>query len=250
MHGRQRPARRRAHRGPAQRGRPDPGDQEEADRGGPGGQDLPDRAVRVWARSSPPRSSATSATCPASPAGIISPPTTAPRPPRCPRAAARCAGLSRRGNRRLNHAIHMTAVTQIRCRHSPGRAYYEPRLLRQEAGRGQDWQRGAALPQAADQRRDLRLPPGRCPARRSRRGEEPGRATGEPLQIQGGRLAPRAPALRASHSRACHPPYGPRCCLSRAAALPRERAARSRTGRSPAAQRRPRASSTRPDASR
>ena len=36
--------------------------------------------------------------------------------------------LSRRGNRRLNHAIHMAAVTQIRYRHSPGRAYYEKKL--------------------------------------------------------------------------------------------------------------------------
>jgi len=33
--------------------------------------------------------------------------------------------LSRRGTRRLNHAIHMAAVTQIRHRHSPGRAYYD-----------------------------------------------------------------------------------------------------------------------------
>src|SRR6185437_13811677 len=33
--------------------------------------------------------------------------------------------LSRRGNRRLSHAIHMAAVTQIRHRHSPGRAYYD-----------------------------------------------------------------------------------------------------------------------------
>jgi transposase len=33
--------------------------------------------------------------------------------------------LSRRGNRRLNHAIHMAAVTQIRQRHSDGRAYYD-----------------------------------------------------------------------------------------------------------------------------
>jgi transposase len=33
--------------------------------------------------------------------------------------------LSRRGNRRLNHAIHMAAVTQIRYRHSAGRAYYD-----------------------------------------------------------------------------------------------------------------------------
>jgi transposase len=36
--------------------------------------------------------------------------------------------LSRRGNRRLNHAIHMAAVTQISHRHSKGRAYYEKKL--------------------------------------------------------------------------------------------------------------------------
>ena len=36
--------------------------------------------------------------------------------------------LSRRGNRRLNHAIHMAAVTQIRHRHSKGRAYYDKKL--------------------------------------------------------------------------------------------------------------------------
>jgi transposase len=36
--------------------------------------------------------------------------------------------LSRRGNRRLNHAIHMAAVTQIRHRHSDGRAYYDTKL--------------------------------------------------------------------------------------------------------------------------
>jgi transposase len=36
--------------------------------------------------------------------------------------------LSRRGNRRLNHAIHMAAITQIRNRHSQGRAYYEKKL--------------------------------------------------------------------------------------------------------------------------
>ena len=36
--------------------------------------------------------------------------------------------LSRRGNRRLNHAIHMAAVTQIRQRHSAGRAYFEKKL--------------------------------------------------------------------------------------------------------------------------
>jgi transposase len=36
--------------------------------------------------------------------------------------------LSRRGNRRINHALHMAAVTQIRQRHSQGRAYYDKKL--------------------------------------------------------------------------------------------------------------------------
>ena len=36
--------------------------------------------------------------------------------------------LSRRGNRRVNHAIHMTAITQIRHKHSDGRAYYDKKL--------------------------------------------------------------------------------------------------------------------------
>jgi hypothetical protein len=36
--------------------------------------------------------------------------------------------LSRRGNRRINHAVHMAAVTQIRHRHSDGRVYYDRKL--------------------------------------------------------------------------------------------------------------------------
>jgi transposase len=36
--------------------------------------------------------------------------------------------LSLKGNRRLNHAIHMAAITQIRHRHSDGRAYYDKKL--------------------------------------------------------------------------------------------------------------------------
>src|SRR5437667_1365309 len=43
--------------------------------------------------------------------------------------------LSRRGNRRLNHAIHMAAVTQIRYRHSPGRAYYDKKLAEGKTGK-------------------------------------------------------------------------------------------------------------------
>ncbi len=36
--------------------------------------------------------------------------------------------LSQRGNRQLNHAIHMAAVTQIRNRHSVGRTYYDRKI--------------------------------------------------------------------------------------------------------------------------
>ena len=43
--------------------------------------------------------------------------------------------LSRRGNRRLNHAIHMAAITQIRYRHSPGRAYYDKKLAEGKTGK-------------------------------------------------------------------------------------------------------------------
>jgi transposase len=36
--------------------------------------------------------------------------------------------LSLRGNRRLNHAIHMAAISQIRHKHSEGRAYYDKKV--------------------------------------------------------------------------------------------------------------------------
>jgi transposase len=36
--------------------------------------------------------------------------------------------LSLRGNRKLNHAIHIVAVSQVRQRHSPGRGYYDRKV--------------------------------------------------------------------------------------------------------------------------
>ena len=108
--------------------------------------------------------------------------------------------LSRRGNRRLNHAIHMPAVTQIRHRHSPGRADYDHKITQGHSGK--EAIRGA---QAAHQRR--RLP---AIARRHGPGRTtlsgPGRAHGERLCRQRGRLTPRTPALRPSHSRTRHHP--------------------------------------------
>ncbi len=36
--------------------------------------------------------------------------------------------LSERGNRKLNHAIHMVAICQLRQRDCAGRAYFERRV--------------------------------------------------------------------------------------------------------------------------
>ena len=44
--------------------------------------------------------------------------------------------LSRRGNRTLNHAIHMIAVTLIRHTHSEGRAYYDRKIADGHKPRG------------------------------------------------------------------------------------------------------------------
>jgi hypothetical protein len=43
--------------------------------------------------------------------------------------------LSRRGNRRHGHAIHMAAVTQIRRQHSQGHAYYHKKLAEGKTGK-------------------------------------------------------------------------------------------------------------------
>jgi hypothetical protein len=43
--------------------------------------------------------------------------------------------LSLRGNWRINHAIHMAAITQIRHRHSEGRAYYEKKVAEGKTGK-------------------------------------------------------------------------------------------------------------------
>jgi hypothetical protein len=112
--------------------------------------------------------------------------------------------LSRRGNRRLNHAVHMAAVTQIRYRHSEGRAYYDRKLAEgktpKEALRCLKRRVSDAIYSRlqADARRAAAFARTRGP-----------RATGERLCRQRGRLTPRKPALRPSHSRARHHPTTP-----------------------------------------
>jgi Transposase IS116/IS110/IS902 family len=103
--------------------------------------------------------------------------------------------LSRRGNRRLNHAIHMAAVTQISHRHSPGRAYYE-----RNWPKARPRKRPCAPSSAASATSSS--PASRPTAAEPRaHGEEPARVRGERLCRQRGRLTPQAPALRLSHSR-------------------------------------------------
>ena len=112
--------------------------------------------------------------------------------------------LSLRGNRRLNHAIHMAAITQVRYKHSPGRAYYDKKIAEgktpKEALRALKRQISDAIYKhlKADA---ARAAAAQCPG--------PGRATGERLCRQRGRLTPRTPALRPSHSRTCHHPTMP-----------------------------------------
>ncbi len=86
--------------------------------------------------------------------------------------------LNTKGNRKLNHAIHMVAVTQVR-NDCAGRAFPA------QAGGGEDAQRGATGAQAPDLRRDL--PPA---ARGRRRSAGPGRASGDDSYDQRGRLNP------------------------------------------------------------
>src|SRR5215470_1579161 len=111
--------------------------------------------------------------------------------------------LSPRGNRRINHAIHMAAITQIRHKHSDGRACYDKKIAegKTHKKRSGPSSGGPAMPSTP-----ASWPTPGEPGSGQREG--PGRATGERLRLQRGRLTPRTPALRTSHSRTRAPRYG------------------------------------------
>jgi hypothetical protein len=134
----------------------------------------------------------------------------------------------------------MAAVTQIRYRHSKGRACYDKKLAEgktpKEALRALKRQVSDAIYTAlqADARKTAGQP------------GEPGRATGERLCSQRGRLTPPGAGSSGKPLPDPSPAYDPAAtpadpapALSRTAADPSEQAGGSRTGRSPAAQRRP-----------
>ena len=97
--------------------------------------------------------------------------------------------LSRRGNRQLNHAIHMAAITQVRHAHSPGRGYYDRKLAegmtKKKALRALKRRISDALYQRllADAK------------------QGPGGQAGTTRQASVTGLTPQQPALRNSHSR-------------------------------------------------
>ena len=108
--------------------------------------------------------------------------------------------LSRRGNRRHGHAIHMAAITQIRRRHSQGRAYYDKKLAEGKTGK-------EALRSLKRQVSNAIFACLQADARRAA-----ARAKGPGGQAGNGSVASvaartQAPALRTSHSRARSPPY-------------------------------------------
>jgi transposase len=110
--------------------------------------------------------------------------------------------LSRRGNRTLNHAIHMAAVTQVRWRHSPGRAYYDRKIAEgktpKEALRALKRRISDAVWAAmvADARRAAVTT-----AAASRDKAGPGGQPGNDSVASAAGSHPEPPALRPSHSR-------------------------------------------------
>jgi transposase len=99
--------------------------------------------------------------------------------------------LSRRGNRRLNHALHIAAITQIRFSHSPGRAFFDRKVAdgktKKEAVRALKRRIADAV------YRQLLID--------ARTLKGPGGQPGTTLQSSVAGSTPRRPALRINHSR-------------------------------------------------
>jgi len=107
--------------------------------------------------------------------------------------------LSMRGSRQLNHALHMAAVTQVRHRHSEGRAYYDKKVAQGRTGK-------EALRALKRRISDALYAAMVADARRERAAGQasggPGGQTGNGSVACAAGSHPDKPALRPSHSRA------------------------------------------------
>jgi transposase len=98
--------------------------------------------------------------------------------------------LSLRGNRQLNHAMHIVAVTQIAHRHSPGRGFYDRKLAEGKTPK-------EAL--RALKRRISDVVFAQLRTETARRG--PGGQAGATDESSAAGFTPQQPALRKNHSR-------------------------------------------------
>jgi transposase len=113
--------------------------------------------------------------------------------------------LSRAGNRQLNHALHIVALSNKR-NDDRGGAYYATKLA---AGKGKKGALRCLKPTPVRHRVPA---PRRRPATAD--AAEPGWAPGGDSSIQRGRLTPQTPTLRSSHTpgstTTLHPAFQPR----------------------------------------
>src|SRR6478736_8321652 len=105
--------------------------------------------------------------------------------------------LSRRGNRQLNHAIHIAAVSQISHRGSEGRTYYERKIAKGMGGRAA---LRALKRKISDTLYEHMIDD--VHARDKRIGKDPGGQSGNDAISSVAGSHPDRPALRTSHSRA------------------------------------------------
>ena len=105
--------------------------------------------------------------------------------------------LSRRGNRQLNHAIHMAAVTQIRYHGTTGRTYYDRKVAEGMAHK-------SALRALKRRISDAVYASMIADAKRAAadRSKDPGGQPGNDSVSSAAGSHPEQPALRTSHSRA------------------------------------------------
>ncbi len=103
--------------------------------------------------------------------------------------------LRRRGNRSVNHAIHMAAVTQIRHRRSDGRAFYERKLAEGKTGK----EALRALKRRISDALYVRMVADARRANAEKAG--PGGQAGNDSVASAAGSHPDTPALRPSHSR-------------------------------------------------
>lgn len=122
--------------------------------------------------------------------------------------------LSRRGSRHMNHAIHMAAITQIRHRHSEGRAYYDRKIAE---GKSHKEALRALKRRISDALYACMVDDARRTGRLAERG--PGGQPGNDSVASAAGSHPATPTLRPSHSRTRPHPTTAR---ARKAATPRK----------------------------